>query len=446
MKQIFHWMVHVVEHFLFIVNFYVSNNVMRINSNIVKNLSAYFFASIITAILGVLVNPVLASKLSHEDYAIIGYYASFGTLLIPIVSFSLQSYYARNYFRVDEQKRVQIYNTLMSMFIIFGFAAFVIFFFLYYWYHSYFVTSISFNPFALLSFLPLYLSSYYNLYLMDLRMENKAFKYAKITVLNSLIAALLSILLVYVFDLGAMGRLVALLLTCIAFSLYSILIKKISFTWNIDIVKNALAFCWPLTVSGILSFFFLGIDRPMLEKIHDTYNLGLYNVGLQISSYLAIFGTVLLQTFDPDIYKYTSTNQHRKVVMVCVSIILLTLIPNLMFMFVSEYLIDFLTAGRYVESSGFANILCVKNVATTFAYVVSGVLIGYGYSKFELFNRIIGSVCSLLSYYFLITNYSFYGAAWGQSISWFLMGLISIICLMLIRKRNEKIKCRSTSI
>ena len=419
---------------------------MRLNRNILKNLSVYFFASIITSILGVLVNPILASKLSHEDYAIIGYYASFGTLLIPIVSFSLQSYYARNYYRVDVQKRIQIYNTLMSIFMIFGFLAFIIFFLLYYLYHVCFVTSIPFNPFALLSFLPIYLSSYYNLYLMDLRMENKAIKYAKITILNSVMASLLSIILVYVFDLGAIGRLIALLLTCLAFSLFSILIKKISFAWNVDIVKDALRFCWPLAVSGVLSFFFLGIDRPMLEKIHDTYNLGLYNVGLQISSYLAIFGTVLLQTFDPDIYKYTSTNQHRKVAIVCASIILLTLIPNLMFMFVSEYLIDFLTAGRYVESSGFANILCLKNVATTFAFVVSGVLIGYGYSKFELFNRIIGSVCSLLSYYFLITNYSFYGAAWGQSISWLLMGLISIICLMLIRKRNEKIKCSSTGI
>lgn len=403
-----------------------------------KSFSLYFAASILTAIIGLLVNPLMAMGLSHSDYAIIGYYSAYGSLLTPIISFSLQSYYARNYHLLDRISREKLYNCLISVFLTLSVAAFALFFGGYYVYHVKFVNSIPFTPYAILSFLPLFFSSFYNLYLLDLRMEDKARKYSVITVLNSLLGALLSILLVYVLRYGATGRLVALLIISVLFSLYSNAAKKVKFQWDWGVIKPALKFCFPIMLSGVLSFFFIGIDRPMLAKLDDNYMLGLYNVGLQISSYLAIFGTVLLQTFDPDLYKYTSLEQHRKVLLLVIGITVACALPNMLFMTMSKPLIGLLTAGRYVESSSFANILCIKNITTTFAYIMSGVLIGYGYSGYELINRALGAICAFIIYQVLISNFGFYGAAWGQGVTWLAMGIISCCCLMIIRKRKNE--------
>lgn len=403
-----------------------------------KSFSLYFIASIVTAIIGLLVNPLMAIGLNHSDYAIIGYYSAYGSLLTPIISFSLQSYYARNYHLLDSINRKKLYNCLISVFLTLSVAAFVLFFGGYYVYHIKFVNSIPFTPYAILSFLPLFFSSFYNLYLLDLRMEDKARKYSVITVLNSLLGALLSILLVYVLRYGATGRLVALLIISVLFSLYSNAAKKVKFQWDWRMIKPALKFCFPIMLSGVLSFFFIGIDRPMLAKLDDNYMLGLYNVGIQISSYLAIFGTVLLQTFDPDLYKYTSLGQHRKVLLLVIGITVACALPNMLFMTMSKPLIGLLTAGRYVESSSFANILCIKNITTTFAYIMSGVLIGYGYSGYELINRVLGAICAFVIYQALISNFGFYGAAWGQGVTWLAMGLISCCCLMIIRKRKNE--------
>lgn len=402
----------------------------------IKNLSIYFVASVITAVIGLIVNPFLAQGLSHEDYAIIGYYSSFGTLLLPIVSFSLQSYYARNYFLIDENKREMMLQNLFSVFAVISVFAFILFFVFYYWYHINYVRSITFSPYALLSFLPMYFSCYYNLYLMDLRMQNKSKKYAWITIVQSTIGAILSLLLVYIIHWGALGRLLALLIVSVMFSIYSIISIHFHFTWNWSIIKPALIFCFPLCISGILSFFFLGIDRPMLAKLENNHDLGLYNVGLQISAYLAIFGTVLLQTFDPDLYKYTSLKQHKKVVLLVLGITGLCLLPNLCFILISKPIISILTAGRYVDAADFANILCLKNVSTTFAFIMSGVLIGYGFSNYELLNRFLGSIVSFALYKILIDKWAFYGAAWGQCLSWILMGFISLVCLFFIRNKN----------
>lgn len=408
-----------------------------LKSNLIKlnNMSYYLIASLLSSFIGIAINPFLALGLNHEDYAIIGYYSSFATVLMPIIAFSFNSYYARNYFLVSEKERNDIYRTLMCLFSIFGAFVFVLFYFLYYLYHITNVKSIPFSPYAILSFLPIYFSSFYNIYLLKLRMEQKAKKYMFITLANTILGASLSVIFVYIFHYGAQGRLSALLLVAIASGIYALKLKNFRFILNKKIVKEAFLFCWPLATTAILTFFFMGIDRVFLAKLNDNHLFGLYNVGLQISGYIGIFGTVVFQTFEPDFFKYTSLKQHKKVLYLFIVVISLSFIPNIIFILLSEPLIDILTHGKYIEASDFADILCVKNITTTFAFIISNLLVGYGLSKYELFNKTLGALLSVVLYKFLIENYGFYGAAWGQSISWVLMGFISLVTLMLVRKK-----------
>ncbi|OHT44644.1 lipopolysaccharide biosynthesis protein [Flavobacterium tructae] len=402
-----------------------------------KNLSYYLISSGFTALIGLVINPFLSIGLSHDDFAIIGYFASFASVLAPIMSFSLSSYYARNYFLIEEKERIKLLNTILSLFVVFGLLVLFFFYWGYYYYHINFVPSIPFKPYAFLSFFPIYFSSFYNIYLLDLRMQNKAQKYAVVTILNALGGALLSLLLVYVLRYGAEGRLIAMLIVAILFGIYSLKAQNFSFQIDWPIVQKTFVFCTPLAISAILTFFFMGIDRTFLAHLNDNHSLGLYNIGLQISGYLGIFGTVVLQTFEPDLYKYASLKQTKKVIRLIILITVVTLLPNLLFMLLSKPLINVLTYGKYMEAREFANILCLRNVTTSLSFALSSVLVGYGFSKYELFNKIIGSFFAILLYKYLINNYGFYGAAWGQSLSWLVMGVISMMFLFL---RKNKIK------
>ena len=69
----------------------------------VKNAGLYFGSSLLVAIIGVLLNPIFAMNLSHEDYAIIGYYTSFNVFLIPLLHCCLISYYSRQYFFISPE-------------------------------------------------------------------------------------------------------------------------------------------------------------------------------------------------------------------------------------------------------------------------------------------------------------------------------------------------------
>lgn len=395
-----------------------------------KNLSLYLISSVITTIIGLVINPFLSLGLSVDDFAIIGYYSAFATLFLPLISFNLNNYYSRKYYIVDEIKRKEIYQTLLSIFLILGCISFLILFFLYFIYHQYFVKSIQFSPFALLSFLPLYFSSFYNLYLLDLRFNNQVKKYCLLTIANSVVAALISLLLVYLLNYGAIGRLSSILIVGILFAVISLKFSRFKFKINTDITKDAFIFCWPLAFSSILTFFFMGIDRPLLEDINDNYNLGLYNIGIQISGYITIFSTIVFQTFNPHIYMYSSKGQHKKLFTTFFYVMMLTIVPVVLFILFSEQVIAILTYGKYVEAKDFANILCLKSISYTFAFLISDSMIGYGLTKNELINKLLSSIIVFCLYIYLINNWGFYGAAWGQFFSWLVLGVVNFIVLI----------------
>jgi O-antigen/teichoic acid export membrane protein len=283
----------------------------------------------------------------------------------------------------------------------------------------------------------MYFASFYNLYLLDLRMQNKAKRYAVITVLNSVVGAFLSVLLVYVLKYGAEGRLIAILTVAILFGTYSLKVKKFHYAVDKIYARQAFLFCWPITLSALLTFFFMGIDRSFLSGLDDNRTLGLYNVGLQMSGYVGVFGSVISQTFDPDLFKYASLRLNKKLFYLVLLITVVTFIPNLVFILLSRPLINVLTYGKYVEATSFANILCIKNVTSILAFSLSNVLVGYGYAKFELINRLLGAFVALILYKYLIAHYGFYGAAWGQSISWLIMGLISTSYIIYLHCKSK---------
>ena len=97
----------------------------------------------------------------------------------------------------------------------------------------------------------------------------------------------------------------------------------------------------------------------------------------------------------------------------------------LLFILFAHPIVRILTFGRYMDSVSFAQILALKNIALGFCFLVSDIIIGFGYPKVELINRAIGAGLSVILFKILIAKFGFYGAAWGQSISFLLMTGIS---------------------
>ena len=396
----------------------------------VKNVSLYFSASLLKVVISLLMNPFVALNMTHTDYAITGYFGSFSSLLFPLMSFSFFQYYSKNYFRFSEDKRERMCTTISSALLLLGVLELILVFICFYVYFKVYNVSFSFFPYAFLSFSTIFFNNFFQFKLVDLKLKRDAKAFFKYNLYNTIVYSILVLVLVILLKLGALGSLTSSLLTGIIVGLYCFfkLVKKI----EIDkaILKDALLFCWPLIMAGSMNYFFSGIDRAMLEQINDNYNLGLYNVAFGITGYLAIFHTAISQTFQPDIFQAVAANNKKKIIKIVGGLNLLNAIPIIAFIALAPIVIKTLTFDRYTEASQFARILALKNITSCVYFSISSIIVAYGYSKVTLLNKIIGTIICIVMFKVLISKYGFYGAAWGQVLSFFFMSVISSMFLI----------------
>ncbi len=407
-----------------------------INKRIFKNVSIYFSASLIRAFILLAINPFISMNMSHYDFALTGFYLSFNSLLTPLFSLMYGQYYSMRFFKLKTKKeRDDLGANLISAQLVFS--LFELFFILIAFSFYAKLQKIEFPvyPYATISFSTIIFHFIFTFFLLKLKMEKNAKKFFIFTISRAGLLALLNIILVVIFKLKALGKILSPLFTSLIFAV--LLFPKLTTGVKIkkEVIIDSIKFCWPLMIAGSLGYFFLGFDRALLVTLDDNIQLGLYNIALSIAGFLMIFQVSLSQTFQPDIFEAVAKNNKRKLLKIVFGINMLNTIPILIFIIFAPLIINILTAGRFTEAYKFARILSLRNITAGLYYTMSGIIIAYGYSKIALVNKMIGSLISILLFKFLITNYEFYGAAWGQVLSFLGMSIVGLI-ILLIKKKN----------
>ena len=402
-----------------------------------KNAGLYFASSLLVAIVGLLLNPIMAMNLSPEDYAVLGYYSSFNLLLVPLLHCCILTYYTRQYYFIEESKRDTLGDTILLSMNIIGAVSCFLFTFVFYLFHQISENSFPFLPYAVLTFVQLYVANNVTFYLAKLRITRQAKRFAWFSVIQCLVTNAIVLLFIVQYKAGASGKLYATLIATILFAAYSFRKSLVKLQIDKKILVSALKFGAPLTLSALFWYCLTGIDRLFLENLGQVEMLGIYNVGLAISGYLQIFYTTVSNTFEPDIYQTIAQKNKKKLAIIMGTIIGVVVVANAFFILFAPLLIDVLTAGRYVESTPFARILALHNITMAVYYMVVRLLVGNGYVKGELFVRIVGAICSLVCFYFLIQHYGFYGAAWGQVLSFAMLAVIGLVYIGVKKTREN---------
>lgn len=402
----------------------------------------YFGSTLVVAIIQVCINPMMAKNLSPEDYATIGYFSSFNLLLTPLITFFLTNFYTQRYFRVREEDRENIKATVMKLAIYLSFIMATVSIIGLYVYHVLINKSsdIPFSPYAFLTIFAIPFTGLYSLKLTEYRLKREAKKFAFVTIINGVLAATLAITFVAIVKWGAFGRLFATILgNGIVFGTMIFLEKKY-FVGKIDkkIVKEVFHFCWPLAIAGMLSFFNAGFDKVLLERLGDLSELGYYSVGVQIAGYLTIFSNAVNSTFQPDIYECYSKRNFKKLTLYIGIIIGSIAVCASIYIALAPYIIGLLTAGRYVYSAHYSQIIALSTITAAIYYSSSQISIAMGYTKLLMWVKILGGALSAVSFILLIRYFQFEGAAIGNVVSYLLYFLINILALWIFKRKELK--------
>ena len=412
----------------------------KIRKNI-ANFGIYLLAALIPMLLSLASNPFIAKNMSPEDYAITGYYGAFNTLFTPLITFYLLHYYTKRFYELSDIERKLLKDTIFKSLIFFSvLLTFIALFFL--WIYKVVFNSkseISFFPYAAISLFSIPLTGIYSLTLSEYRMKRESLKFFKLSVFNGLLGVLLAILLVVCFKFGAVGRLFATFIASATVVFYILIKNKDVWTskFSKETFIRAIKFCYPLVIAAMLTFFCTGYDKVLLERQGDISTLGIYSVGFTIASYLNIFSTSINDTFQPDIFEsIIKRNFNRCLKFILMKISIMTIIVILFAIF-APFIVSILTYGRYNSSSPFAIIIAISSITSMLYYSISQVTIALGYTRITLLNKIIGSVLSIIAYYFLISNYGAYGAAWGVVLSYVFFFIGNVVMVFIEYKRNK---------
>lgn len=393
-------------------------------------------------LLNLVSNPLIALNMSPEDYAITGYYTSFSTLLSPLVVFYMLHYYTKRYFEVDEANRNILRATLAKSLIFFsGFMSLICFIGLYA-YVSIFNTdsTIPFYPYAALTVFSLPITGVYSLMLVDLRMGRESGKYFKVSLICGITLVLLNLLLVVIFKLGAFGKLLAPFINNIVFFTYSLWYyrKQFKYEFNKKLFKEMLIFCFPLTIAAMLGFFSNGYDRVFLERLGNNTELGYYSVAVSIASYIAVFQTAIGNTFQPDLFQSIVQKDRKRLAQIVCLIVGSTAIIVVVFIIAAPFIVKVLTAGRYMNSIGYTQIIALSTLTSAMYYTVSQITIALGKSTVTLITKIITTFASVAMFSYLITEFEYLGAAWGLVLSYIISLIINIVLILISDKINFK--------
>ena len=389
--------------------------------NTIKHIGLYFSASLIPMLLNLAINPLIALNMSPKDYAVTGFYTSFNMLLSPLIVFYMLHYYTKRYYEVSETERIALKTTLVKSLIYFsGFLSLLSFFALATYYFAAGISeSFPFMPYAFLTVFSIPLTGLYTLTLTDYRMSKRSMDFFKVSITCGISLVLANLIFIVVLKWGAFGKLLAPFIINLIFFVYCLwkyreLLRE---KFDMEIFKKIILFCYPLTLAAMLTFFTNGYDRVLLEKHGNINELGIYVVGIQMATYISVFQNAISSTFQPDLYQAIVQNNKSKLLKVIALLIGGTAAVILCFILLAPFVIEILTAGRYVESTKYAQIAALSTLSSAMYYVVSQITIARGLTKIPLVNKIMTSIACIVMFYYFITRWGFIGAAWGLVMS-----------------------------
>ena len=403
----------------------------------IKNSSVYLLATIISSIIGVAINPLLALNLSPEDYAIVGYYTGYSTLFTPLIGFFMVYYYLRHRYTLSSDDLHVLKSTIIRLFLYFSGIVSLLCLIGLYIYVLLSNVGIPFFPYALLTILQAYTGLLFAFKTAEYKIDGNSKAFFRYSVINAIANSVIAILFVVVFKGGALGKTLGTFVVSTSFFVYIIYTYRKDFRFKFDKerVISIVKYSTPLVIAGMLGFFSGGYDRVILEKQGDIYTLGIYSVAVQMSGYLNVFAVAIKSTFQPDIYKAIAEKNLSKLVKkICVIIAVVTVIV-LLFIILCPIIIHLLTAGRYDESTRLTQILSLSVITSTIYYQISQVTYGSGLSNLTLINKIIGSVFSFILFSLMVPCYGVLGVAWSVVLCFIFYAIGNLILLYIYRNR-----------
>lgn len=413
---------------------------------IFKNSIIYTGVTILQKCMSFFLLPLYTAYLTPADYGITGVVASFSGLLAIFTTLGLDAAGRRFYYKYNGEPEYvkKLFGTISCVILINSIVFGGFFIFAHKWIVDPLVGEIDFYPYVFLGLLNVIVTPLYLLFQGYLQTIQNGVKFAVNSMLNFFLHVGLTIILVAVFKMGALGVLIASLATSVVFFIY-VIVAFLRFQYiGIDktIAKESFLYSLPLLPHTLANWSNSAVDKLLVNGVRSEADAGLYNLGSQFSSVANTMSIAVNNAYVPWFFdKANDLNSNLPLIrkmsemitwavsFICIAMSLLS--KEVLDIMVSNpaydgvwKVIPFLICGTIFGSIYFfyVNILFLKNTGVIFTITVSTIVVNVGLNLF------------------LIPIYGYVGCGIAFMITFFIKSVLSVVISMW---KNKEIRFRT---
>lgn len=395
-----------------------------------KSFSIYAGASFLNQGIGFLLLPIFTFYLLPEEYAQLSLINTMISIAIPFVILQVPGAIAVEYFKVKDSSKFNNYlssaisNTFFSFLIIMA-----VFFIgarpLSNWLEldSFWVLMVP--VFALWQLFPRLIQSYY-------QVSEKPIAFGIFSITKTSTELGLSILLVVIFALNYEGRLWAIWIAGLIFTIVAILLlRRAKLLHHFHIQReyqiNALKFGIPLIPHTIGALVINASDQFFISKMVSMEALGIYSIGYKIGAIIMVLQLAFAQAWSPFLYKKLAEDTHKsktEIVKAGYVFMALLFVCLLGLTVITPFIFKYILAKNYEGGMIFVFWVGLGYLFLGFYKVFTGFLFYHKKTKILGYLAGFNVLLNLTLNYFLILKYGTIGAAYATAISFFVFFLV----------------------
>ncbi len=402
-----------------------------------KSTGLYLLVPVVSFGVSVFTSPLFAKYLTAEEFGYFGYFSSVSTLLTCFYGLLFQTYHMSVFFKYDEKGRKQVLATLVLFNLLWNIVFYPLSCFGVFLYMKYTNSNVPFYPLAIFMFGSAALATYKGFVQANYRLGQKAFLYFLLVAGYRVLTTFVSLYFVMYAHMGIFGRIIGVFVVEVLFFIISLfhIFKDQELVIRKDIIKNAFKVVYPLFPASFLYLPLLSYDNIVLERLHQPAEMGLYNIGKGIATYLYTALFPFYQTFEPDIYKNAvlkNVKALKKTTFLLVGIVVISLIGFWIF---SPMLINYLTAGKYNAALKYSNIIAVTSSLTIIFSIFDAIINALHETKKSLLINAISAALCIGLYTLTATYFQQVGVAYATVLLYiFLIGMQAFFVVRKFKK------------
>lgn len=281
---------------------------------ILQNSAIYSLVIVLQKCVSFFLLPLYTIFLTPADYGITGVVTSVSSLLAIFTTLGLDSAANRFYYKHkgDTQYISKLYGTIGLFIILCSLAFGGLFIVAHKLIIDPIVGEIPFYPYVLLGILNVIVTPLYLFFQSYLQTIQDGVKFGINAMINFLVQVGLTIVLVAVFKMGALGVLLASLITSVLFFIYVFFAFFRKQDIGIDklILKEASKYSLPLLPHTLANWSNGTIDRLLVNGIRTEADAGLYNIGRQYSGVMNTISNAINSAYVPWFFDKVEDKEH----------------------------------------------------------------------------------------------------------------------------------------